>query len=97
MIQLLQILSGLCWLLPFAVHVPAVMRLVGKRARNGDPVKAAFWFTAALQVGFVSRWLLFPGAVTVMSREEIIVWAGLYVLSALCGLAAATVTAASRE
>lgn len=87
LVQCLQVLSGLAWLVPMVLFAPAVWRIwrspISGPSRP-DPVDvlvSPLLFIAALQAGFVVRWIVFPGAIVVMANAELIVWAGLYTLS----------------
>lgn len=91
LVQVMQILSGLAWLVPTLMIFPGVVRTwLGK----GDPIDAMrgpIFFVGVVQIGFSVRWLLWPHALPAMGKTELSTWAGLYVLSVLCaaGLAVA--------
>jgi hypothetical protein len=92
MIAVFQFVSALLWTIPLVLFAPAVCR-VWRQPRRGpsrpdplDVLVSPIAFIAALQIGFVARWVLFPGALADMGRGEIVVWAGLYTLSALGAL-----------
>ena len=86
-VQLLQLLSGLAWLVPMTLFTRAVLRIWRapmRRPSRPDPIDvlvSPLAFIAALQVGFVIRWLVFPHALTAMEHAELVVWSGLYTLS----------------
>ncbi|HET7255620.1 MAG TPA: hypothetical protein VFJ46_17825 [Xanthobacteraceae bacterium] len=86
-LQSLQIASGFAWLLPMALFAPAVWRIWRapmhgpSRADPIDVLVSPIAFMAALNVGFIIRWVLFPAAIETMGRNELIIWAGLYTLS----------------
>lgn len=87
LVQLLQLLSGLAWLLPMALFAPAVWRIWRAPMRGParpdplDVLVSPLAFIAALQVGFIIRWMLFPHAIGTMEGTELAVWSGLYTLS----------------
>lgn len=87
LVQILQVLSGLAWLVPMALFAPAVWR-IWRAPIHGpsrpDPIDvmvSPLAFIAALQVGFAIRWVLFPHAMIVMEDAELLIWSGLYMLS----------------
>ncbi len=84
-----QLLAGFMWLFPMALFTPAVARIWRSAADAIDVVVSPFAFVAAVQVGFTIRWLIFPTATRQMGSNELIVWAGLYTLSALTALGSA--------
>lgn len=80
-------LTGFAWLVPLVLFAPAVWR-IWRAPRRGparpDPIDvlvSPIAFIAALQFGFVIRWVLFPFSIGIMEPEELIMWAGLYTLS----------------
>ncbi len=83
-IQTFQALAGLLWIIPLLLFAPSVIRIWRNRADALDVVLSPVAFLALNQIGFTVRWLLFPRAVSVMRSDEIMVWAGLYTMSALC-------------
>lgn len=83
-IQTLQALVGLLWTIPLAMFAPSVVRIWRGRADAIDVILSPVAFFALNQVGFTARWLLFPQAVSIMRPDEMVVWAGLYTMSALC-------------
>lgn len=84
MIGALQLLAGWAWVAPLLLFSPCVFRIWQGRGDALDWLGSPVAFVSAVQVGFALRWLLFPGAISVMGPAELAFWAGLYVLSALC-------------
>lgn len=86
MIQLLQLLSGLAWLVPALVLSPRIVRAWRQGASRATLLTAPIAFVCWLQVGFSIRWMLWPHSVAEMGNSELTCWGALYTLSA--GLAA---------
>ncbi len=84
LVQALQVLSGVLWLLPAGYLLPAVpaMWRGSQQAALATPILAFSW----LMVGFSVRWMIWPAALLVMETEELLFWAGLYTLSSICAL-----------
>jgi len=84
LVQTLQALSGLLWLLPAVYLLPAVgsMWSGNQQAALATPILAFSW----LMVLFSVRWLIWPAALSVMHTDELAFWAGLYTLSSICAL-----------
>lgn len=78
----LQIAFGLVWAYPLVTRLPSGWRAIRGKARHGDRKRTAFWFLALANVGFVVRWFLYPGAVRIMTADELALWGGLYLVSA---------------
>lgn len=94
LVRILQVISGCAWLVPFVLLTPAVAR-IWTAPRNGpgrpdplDVLMSPLAFVAALQISFVVRWFIFPGAIQRMGQAELIVWSGLYMLSSVAAVAA---------
>lgn len=87
LVTIAQIASAAAWGFPLALFAPAVWRVwrapwVGPaRPDPVDVLVSPFAFVAALQIGFVTRWLLFPATIRLMENAELVIWAGLYTLS----------------
>lgn len=86
-VKLLQLLSGLAWLVPMILYTPAICRIWRAPMRGPsrpdplDVLVSPLAFIAALQVGFTIRWMLFPHSISGMQRTELVIWSGLYTLS----------------
>ena len=87
LVQALQVLSGILWLLPAIQLAPAVWRTWQGRANRMAILATPTFFIALLQTGFVVRWLLWPHSMTSMGGDELASWAGLYATSCACALA----------
>jgi hypothetical protein len=86
----LIIFSGICWLVPFCLFLPAVIRVWRRdKASAIDVILSPVAFVAANQIGYVARWLIYPHAISTMTNRELIMWSGLYTLSSLSALALA--------
>lgn len=84
MIQTLQALAGLVWLGPLLLFSPCAARIWRGKGDALDWVGSPVAFVASLQFGFFLRWMWYPHVIVFMEKAELILWAGLYVLSALC-------------
>lgn len=87
LIQSLQLLCALCWLLPLGYLLPSLARFLRGRAALADQLRIPFLMNAATQVGFSARWLFFPDAARVMGETETTLWACLYAVSAAIAIA----------
>lgn len=87
MIDALRWFSMLTWSVPFLLFSPALARWMLNRGKRLDALKSAVWFVALVIMGFNLRWIAFPGATHAMIPLELTVWSGLYLMSALAGLA----------
>lgn len=85
-VQALQALSGILWLLPAVFLVP---RVIG--AWRGEITRCArLWlplcFVSWLMIGFSIRWLTWPNSLEGMVGTELVTWASLYALSSVCAV-----------
>lgn len=78
----LHVLAGIAWLYPLLTRFPSGLRTIRGIGAPGDRKRTAMWFMAFVQVGYVVRWLLYPGAYRTMSLDELAMWGGLHLLSA---------------
>lgn len=88
LIDTLQLLSGALWLSVLASRTPSVFRCVSHR----EPGIVDFFGLllagiAAVQMGFVLRWWLYPATKRIMDPGELSLWGCLYVTSTLIALA----------
>lgn len=81
-----QVACGVLWLTPLILFAPAVARVWRGTGDPIDVILSPLAFLSADQSGFSIRWVLFPHAIKVMPPGEILLWTGLYTLSALCAL-----------
>lgn len=86
LVQSLQVLSGIAWLLPAAFLAPRIAAAWRSGASRMTLLSVPVAFLAWLQVGFIVRWLAWPGTVAAMSEDETVTWASLYLLSSGCAL-----------
>lgn len=91
LVQVLQIVAGVTWLMPALIMAPGVWRVWRGRADPIDAFRVPIFTTGLIQVGFSARWLVWPHALPTMGATELTAWAGLYALSAA---AAVTLTVA---
>lgn len=83
LVPLLQLLSGLAWLVPALYLSPRIARAWRTPAHRADILAAPIGFMAWLQVGFSLRWLAWGHAIDKMRPVELVAWAALYALSVL--------------
>jgi hypothetical protein len=86
LVQFLQIVSGLAWLLPTLIMAPGIVRVWRGRGDSIDAMRGPVFFIGIVQIGFTIRWLIWPHAIPVMGATELSTWAGLYVLSIMCAV-----------
>lgn len=86
LVQTLQILSGLIWLLVAVLKLPLIARSWHRHANRETAVSARNGILAWLMVGFCARWFVWPEAIQVMAVTELTTWAALYALSGLCAV-----------
>lgn len=82
-VMVLQIASGVLWLLPAVFLTPRILRSWRPGASRGTMLAAPIGFVCWLMVGFSVRWLLWPRTVGAMSAPELATWGALYALSCL--------------
>ena len=98
MIQLFQIVCGLCWLVPVILYLPALRRVLCTDDWQGiDAPRAVVWFTGAVQMFGVGRWLAWSESTKIMGQAELTTWAGVYVAHSLCALSLVYVLHARAE
>lgn len=86
LIQTIQVLSGILWLLPalwLSSRIPAAFR---PEATRFTAIHARNAFVSWLMVGYVLRWIAWPTAIAAMDRVELLAWGALYTLSCVCAL-----------
>lgn len=83
MIPALQALSAICWLAVMVFYFGSVWHLYRGTAGWKDVFRALFVFVGFTQIAFVVRWYLFPRAIDHMEETELLVWAGLYLMSSI--------------
>ena len=83
LVQFLQLVSGVAWLLPAIVLTSRIVGSWKRSASRATMLAAPIGFLAWMQVGFTVRWLVWPHALTAMNGTELTTWAALYALSAL--------------
>lgn len=81
LVQVLQIASGLAWLLPTLAILPGMIRTWRGTADAIDVMRGPIFFVGIVQIGFSVRWAIWPHAIPVMGATELSTWSGLYVLS----------------
>jgi hypothetical protein len=81
LVQALQILSGLLWLLPALYLTPRIIASWRKGASRATLLSAPIGFLSWLQVGFIVRWIAWPHALAAMRGDELLTWAALYGMS----------------
>lgn len=84
----LQMLSAASWFSVFLSRLPSALRII--RGRNEtllDLFALIFVGNAAVQMGFVLRWWLYPAAKRAMEPGELTLWGCLYLVSAMLALA----------
>jgi hypothetical protein len=87
-VPLLQIASGLAWLVVVALLIRPSFNLLlrgDESPRNARAVLTSF--IAWTQFGFSARWLIFDHAIRVMGTVELAMWCALYLLSIIAALA----------
>lgn len=85
-VQMLQIVSGMMWLLPAIYLTPRIASAFRVGSTHMTAISARNAFIAWLMVGFVVRWLVWPRAIGTMSNTELVAWGALYALSSVCAL-----------
>lgn len=96
-VMALQLVSGLLWLLPAAALFPALVRTWRKTASALDVLSTPMFFAALNQPGFTLRWWLWPHTLPAMRTDELMFWAGLYVLSSIVAVGVLMATIQSRK
>lgn len=86
LVQALQGLSGVLWLIPAALLLPVMVRAWNHTATGAELLSTPTFFYALLQACFTVRWFIWPHSLAGMGFEELEAWAGLYSLSCLCAL-----------
>jgi hypothetical protein len=86
LVPFLQLLSGLAWAIPSAMLVPGMYRTLRGTGDPIDAMRGPIFFVGLVQIGFSTRWLVWPHAVPHMEPAELSTWAGLYVLSIMCAI-----------
>lgn len=80
-IQAIQLVSGVLWLIPALLLTGRILRSWRAGATRATVLAAPIGFVAWMQVGFVVRWMLWPHALGTMNVLELTAWAALYLLS----------------
>lgn len=83
LVQILQLASGLLWLLTALYLTPRIGRSWRKEPSRATMLAAPIGFLAWLMFGFCFRWLLWPESLGEMGGAELTTWAALYALSSL--------------
>jgi hypothetical protein len=81
LVQLLQLVSGVLWLLPLVLHTPSLWRVIRGKADLLDMIRAPHWFVALVMVLGSIRWLVYPGSLASMSATELVYWAAIYLIN----------------
>lgn len=85
----LQLVSGICWLAPVALLARGTWRVFTGHGMAVDAARVPWFFVSLVQVGFTVRWLIWRKAVVIMDQAEMVTWATLYAVSAMCAIGAA--------
>lgn len=86
LVQALQLVSGMLWLLPAVVLAPGVWRTWMGRPTVLDVLSSPMFFVCCIFVAGAFRWLLWDSTLQYMTGEELTFWAGIYVVSSLCAI-----------
>lgn len=86
LVYLLQIISGLLWLVLGVYLFPRVLNSLSGKASRAVMLSMPIAFLGFLMAGFSLRWILWSSAAGHMDRMELVTWLGLYVLSAFLAL-----------
>lgn len=82
-----QLISGVAWMISSFWLWPNVRNTARGHASVYDLLATVLFFVALNQVGFVSRWYLFPQTFSNMGSIELLYWIGLYALSSILAVA----------
>jgi hypothetical protein len=86
-IQAITLLREISMLLMFGAVVwmtPSVVTVVFGKPRHSDPLYTLLWFICIVWMLFSATWIILPGAMRVMSPQELQVRFALQTLSLLC-------------
>lgn len=86
LIQILQVASAAAWLALALFSLPRMVASWRSGANRLTAISARNGFLAWLMFGFCARWFVWPGSISTMGQPELICWAALYALSALCAV-----------
>lgn len=96
-VRFFQAVCALCWLFPFLICWRSVYRVLFNVRRDGDILSSLLWFMAASQLGFVARWFLWGAVIPLMRRDEVVMWCGMYALSATVAVGVTAVVGSVRR
>lgn len=86
LVQFLQGVSGTLWLVTALFLSPRIVALWRPGATRTQMLSAPVCFMAWLMAGFAERWLVWRHALASMDSSELLTWAALYLLSAVCAV-----------
>ncbi len=86
LVQILQAFSGLLWIVTAVLLTPRIAASWRPTATRIDAMSAPLGILAWLMAGFAIRWLVWSHALDRMQTSELLTWAALYMMSALCAV-----------
>lgn len=96
-IPFLRVLRLTAWLIVLVLNTAATARLVAGRSQRDDLTRALMFFVAASEVGFASIWIVNASSTSDMHPAAVMSWAGMHVLSIMCGLATCWIIGATER
>ncbi len=86
LVRLLQVVSGVLWLVPMVLASRSLWRIIGGTADIRDVLRVPTVLVALTFIIGAGRWLAFPETIAVMREAELVFWIGAYALNIISAI-----------